>query len=317
MSLIEGTLRLPYKMKWRKWLFVGFLWITLLGAAEPENPKEAARAAKPAKPAKPEKIEKLAADVQNPVSDLLRFGLLNTNTFGAGRNNYDFSVFDLQTIWAKKFGNWGVVNRLNVPLIYLPSNAPAAPSGDSGSTFGLGDIQYTAFIARDEPKRLFKPIGGIGPTFLFDSATDDRLGIGKWGIGPSLAIVIKPDRWVNGVLVTNLWSFAGDDQRPDLNLFLLRPFVNYNVWKGWYLTSTPLITANWEATERDKWSVPIGGGVGKVALRVQKQPLNFRLQAFYFVEKADLAPDWTLSFEFQILFPQYDIEPRPEPDSTE
>ncbi len=122
---------------------------------------------------------------------------------------------------------------------------------------------------------------------------------------------------MTGLLITNLWSFAGDADRADLNFLVLRPFVNYNVWNGWYLTTTPLITANWNATERNKWSVPIGGGVGKVALRVGKQPLNFRLQAFYFVEKADLAPDWTLNFEFQILFPQYDIEPSSETDSTD
>lgn len=122
---------------------------------------------------------------------------------------------------------------------------------------------------------------------------------------------------MSGLLVTNLWSFAGDADRVDVNLFLLRPFLNYNGWNGWFLTSTPLIKANWKATNRNKWTVPIGGGVGKVALRIEKQALNFRLQAFYFVEKADLAPDWTLNFEFQILFPQYDIEPSSDTDSTE
>jgi len=287
-------------MKWAKWLFVGFLSISIVSMVQ----------------AKEEEIEKLAKDVQNPVSDLLRIGLLNTNTFGAGRNNYDFNVFDLQGIWAKKFGKWGIVNRLNIPLVYLPSSAPAAASGDSGSSFGLGDIQYTAFLARDESKRFFKLIGGIGPTFLFNSATDDRMGTGKWSIGPTLALVSKPGRWVNGLLVTNLWSFAGDADRADVNLLVLRPFINYNVWNGWYLTSTPLITANWETTNRNRWTVPIGGGVGKVALRIEKKPINFRLQAFYFVEKADLAPDWTLNFEFQILFPQYDSEQDSETDST-
>ena len=80
---------MSYKMKWAKWLFVGFLSISIVSIVQ----------------AKEEEIEKLAKDVQNPVSDLLRIGLLNTNTFGAGRNNYDFNVFDLQGIWAKSLGN--------------------------------------------------------------------------------------------------------------------------------------------------------------------------------------------------------------------
>jgi hypothetical protein len=287
--------------------------MSMVGTAQSEDEQKSAKDTQ--KPVKD--VVELAKDVQNPVSDLLRFGLLNTNWFGSGPNNYDFNVFDLQAIWAKRLGKWAVINRLNIPLIYLPSSAPSAPSGDAGSTFGLGDIQYTAFLARDESQRIFKGIGGIGPTILFNSSTDDRIGTGKWGIGPSAAVISKPGRWVTGLLVTNIWSFAGDSDRQDLNLFFLRPFVNYNVWNGWYLTTTPLITANWEATERNKWSVPIGGGVGKVALRVGKQPLNFRLQAFYFVEKADFAPDWTLNFEFQILFPQYDIEPSSDSDSTD
>ncbi|UCE64619.1 MAG: neuromedin U, partial [Nitrospirota bacterium] len=223
-----------------------------------------------------------------------------------------FNVFDLEAIWAKRLGKWGVVNRLNIPLVYLPSSAPPSSTGDSGSTFGLGDILYTAFLARDESQRIFKAIGGIGPTILFNSSTDDRIGTGKWGIGPSAAVTSKPGRWVNGLLVNQIWSFAGDADREDLSFLVLRPFINYNVWNGWYLTTTPLITANWKATERNKWSVPIGGGVGKIALKVGKQPLNFRIQGFYFIEKADLAPDWTLNFEFQILFPQYDVEPSSE-----
>ena len=300
-------------MKCTWWVLVGALLISMGGTAQSEDdPNPAKNDQKPVK-----EVVELAKDVQNPVSDLLRIGVINTNWFGGGRNNYDFNTFDVQGIWAKKFGKWGIINRLNVPLIYLPSNAPAAPSGDSGSTFGLGDIQYTGFLVRDESKRILKAIGGIGPTILFNSSSDDRLGTGKWGIGPSLAVISKPGPWVSGLLVTNLWSFAGDSDRADLNLFILRPFVNYNLPNGWYLTTTPLITANWEATERDKWSVPIGGGLGKVALRAGKQPLNFRLQAFYFVEKADFAPDWTLNFEFQILFPQYDAEPSSDTDSTE
>jgi hypothetical protein len=61
-------------------------------------------------------------------------------------------------------------------------------------------------------------------------------------------------------LVLNLWSFAGDEDRANVNAMTFQPFLNYNLPKGWYLTSSPLITANWEADNR--WTVPIGGGCG-------------------------------------------------------
>jgi len=182
---------------------------------------------------------------------------------------------------------------------------PASAIEDkTGSLAGLGDIEYTGFLARDESKRLFKLIGGLGPTFILNTATDDRLGLGKWSVGPTLAVVSIPDPWVMGVLVRNLWSFAGDKQRRKVNLFLAQPFLNYNFRNGWYLTSTSGITANWKAEDkRNRWTMPIGGGFGKVIFRTEKRPINIRLQGFYFLEKADLAPDWTLQLKFEILFP--------------
>lgn len=50
---------------------------------------------------------------------------------------------------------------------------------------GLGDIEYTGFFAHDESKRRFKLIEGIRPTFVLNTATDNRLGSGKWSVGPT------------------------------------------------------------------------------------------------------------------------------------
>jgi hypothetical protein len=248
-----------------------------------------------------EAIKKLAEEVQNPVSDLVRVGFINSTLFGSGFNNHLANVFNLEVANTRRFGDWALLNRLNVPLLYLPANAI---EDKMGSLTGLGDIEYTGFLARDESKRLFKLIGGVGPTFVFNTATDDRLGRGKWSVGPTLAIVSIPDPWVVGAVVRNLWSFAGDNQRPKVNQFLIQPFLNYNFSNGWYLTSTPGITANWEAEDkRNRWTAPIGGGIGKVMFRGEKRPINIRLQGFYFLEKPDLAPDWTLQLQFQILFP--------------
>ena len=249
-----------------------------------------------------EDITKLAEEVQNPVSDLVRIGFANSTLFGAGANDHLINTFNLQSSTTNRFGDWALLNRLVIPLPYLPASAIA---DKTGSLAGLGDIEYTAFFARDESKRRFKLIGGIGPTFVLNTATDDRLGSGKWSVGPTLALVSIPDPWVVGTIIRNLWSFAGDNERLKVNLFLIGPFVNYNFPHGWYLTSTPPITANWKAEDRrNRWTVPIGGGFGKVMFRGEKRPINITLQGFYFLEKPDRAPDWTLQFQFQILFPE-------------
>jgi hypothetical protein len=93
-----------------------------------------------------------------------------------------------------------------------------------------------------------------------------------------------------------VWSFAGDDDRDDVNAMLVQPFVNYNLPDGWYLVSTPMIAANWEAESDDTWLVPVVVGVGKI-IRIGNQPFNAQMQVFCNVEKPDVVGDWTLCFQ--------------------
>ena len=52
--------------------------------------------------------------------------------------------------------------------------------------------------------------------------------------------------WVLGVLLNNQWSFAGWGDKA-VNAMLLQWFVNYNLPDGWYLTTSPIVTADWKA----------------------------------------------------------------------
>ena len=153
------------------------------------------------------------------------------------------------------------------------------------------------------PAKAGKILWGAGAVLSFPTASDRVLGTGKWGIGPSLVVLTIQGPWVVGGLANNLWSYAGDDDRNDVNQFLFQYFINYNLPQGWYLSSAPIITANWEADNGDKWTVPFGGGVGKI-FRIGKQPMNAQVQAFYNVEKPDNGADWTLRLQLQFLFPK-------------
>jgi hypothetical protein len=73
---------------------------------------------------------------------------------------------------------------------------------------------------------------------------------------------------------------------------------------GWYLTTAPTITANWEADDSDdKWTVPFGGGVGRV-FKIGKQHVNFRVGGYYSVKKPDHASDWNLQTQLTFMFPK-------------
>jgi len=114
-----------------------------------------------------------------------------------------------------------------------------------------------------------------------------------------------PGNWVVGSLFSNVWANSDESGRDDINLFSLQYFVNYNIpdGNGLYLVSAPIITANWEADSDDRWTIPFGGGVGKI-FKVGRQPVNAQLAAYYNVEKPKFGPDWQLRVQIQLLFPK-------------
>jgi hypothetical protein len=103
---------------------------------------------------------------------------------------------------------------------------------------------------------------------------------------------------VTGALVSQLWNLEGDD----FGSFLAQPFLNYNLPGGWYWTSSPIITADFEQDD-NAWLVPVGAGVGKI-VRIGKLPLNLSVSAYYNVEKPKFGADWSTRFQVQMLFPK-------------
>jgi len=271
-------------------------------AATAEEQSEATTATGPSE-------EELAKTSQNPAANLISVPFQNNLYFDVGPLEKTEYVLNIQPVVPFSLNsNWNVITRTIVPIISMPAflsdDVPGLPSfaPDDERTTGLGDIQLTTWLSPAKPSKFS---WGLGPVFQFPTATDDVLGAEKWGIGPSAVGVIMQGPWVAGALMNNIWSFAGDNDREDVNQFTLQPFVNHNFPRGWYLTSSPIITANWKADEAgDRWTVPVGGGFGKV-MKIGKLPINCQVQAFYNVEKPDLGPDWQLRFSVQFLFPKF------------
>jgi hypothetical protein len=111
---------------------------------------------------------------------------------------------------------------------------------------------------------------------------------------------IKP--FTFGALLNNIWSFAGDSDRANVNLMTFQPFINYNMKDGWFLTSSPVMTANWEATSGNRFTIPLGGGFGRV-FKIGDQPINALVQAFGYADKPEGGPDWSLRAQWTFLFP--------------
>ena len=250
----------------------------------------------------------LAKQAQNPIANLISLPLQNNTNFNIGPNDDEIqNVLNIQPVIPVTINeSWNLITRTIVPIL----SQPDFYTGGEGRITGLGDITLSAFFS---PKESAKFTWGVGPIFLFPTATDgplggttedgrESLGSDKWGAGLSVVGLMMPGKWVIGSLLSNVWSFAGSGDQ-DINLFTWQYFINYNLPKGWYLTSAPIITANWEADSDNTWTIPFGGGVGKL-FTIGKQPINTQLSAYYNVEKPDNGADWQMRFQIQFLFPK-------------
>lgn len=244
----------------------------------------------------------LRSAVQNPVSSLI--SLPFKFSFDYGAPNGEASFLNIQPVVPVTVGDWNLVNRAIIPLIDSPGEVAGTPNipnpvpGD-GAT-GLGDINYSLYFSS---VKYGKAIWGVGPSITLPTATDSQLGSKKVSIGPAGVVLFQPGWGTYGGLGRQLWSVAGDSDRASVNQTLIEPFLNYNLPKGWYLLTDMVILANWQADSSNRWTVPLGGGIGKL-INIGSQAINVRTEAYYNVEKPDSAPDWQWSFTVAFLFPK-------------
>jgi hypothetical protein len=132
-------------------------------------------------------------------------------------------------------------------------------------------------------------------------ARDDPLGADTWSAGvASVALAIHGAR-LYGALGSERCALAGDVDGGGMYGLVIQPFVNYNLPDGWYLMSVPVISAYLMAPGAQRWTVPMGAGVGR-SVRFRDMPISVQAGYFYNVEKPDGAPDWMLRFELRLLF---------------
>jgi hypothetical protein len=246
----------------------------------------------------------LAKASQNPVGDIISLPFEYWHYDGMA-NSGSADAIMLKPVYPVRIGNINLINRVIIPYLGIDTNREGSDLGEIdvpptlSRESGLGNIQYQGFLTSAKPGKI---IWGMGPVFELPTNTSG-LGSDKWSAGPAAVALSMPGNWVLGALVQNIWSFAGPSGEPDVNQFTFQYFINYNISNGWYLTSTPIITADWERSSSDQWTVPFGGGIGKLH-RFGKLPVDFKLQAFSNVEKPEGGPDWSMMFAMKFLFPK-------------
>ena len=238
--------------------------------------------------------EDLAEASQNPVADMISLPLKNKFNFDRGSEDAFGYTLEMQPVLPVNLGEYNLINRFILPIKYQEAAYPGLDD-----EFGLGDLTYQAFFS---PSKVGSFVWGAGPAFIIPTNTDDTLGNDKWAAGPAVVLLKMAKPWVSGILAQHFWDFASDSDASNVNLSSLQYFVNYN-FPNFYLNTSPTMTYNWDADSSDAWTVPIGGGIGKI-FRFGGKPVDLRLSAYWNAEAPDSTADWFMELQVKFLFPK-------------
>jgi len=220
----------------------------------------------------------LAQQLANPVASLISvpFQFNYDGNIGPGDDG-NRVYMNLQPVVPIGIGdNWNVISRTILPITWQDDIFPGA-----GDQFGLGDTTQSLFLSPVRPA-FGRVIWGVGPALLLPTATDDLLGSGKWGVGPTGVVLTQLGPWTVGMLSNHIWSYAGDSDRAKVSSTFIQPFMSYTTPSAWTFTLNSESTYNWKT---ESWAVPVNGIVAKL-VQVDEQRIQFGADARYWLNSA-------------------------------
>jgi len=254
-----------------------------------------ASAQTPAPAAAPESTQQLAKKLVNPLTDVVsvpfQFNWLN----GVGPSEELATLLYIQPVVPMSVSErWNMIGRWVTPYL----SQPMAYGGASG----IGDVMAQGFFS---PKTNGTFLWGIGPMLNLPTTTNPMLGLGKWAAGPTGAIVKTSGAMTYGLLVNNIWSFAGTGQanREDVNMGYFQPVIAHTSKSGVTVVLNTETVANWKAPEGDKISMPVNVAVSKLT-KLGLLPMSMQVGAGYYVVRPTNAPSWQLRTTFTLLMPR-------------
>ena len=262
-------------------------------APDPENPTIADSGAAPGGSSEADMAKKLA----NPLAAIISLPMqLNYDkNFGEDDMGYRYLLNVQPVVPISINEDWNLISRTILPVITQDEVVAG-----TGRQAGLGDTSESLWFSPVKPtdKGL---IWGIGPVILIPTATDDLLGGGKWGLGPTIVGLKQNGPWTFGGLANHVWSVAGSDNRSDINSTYIQPFLTYTTPTAWTYALNLESSYDWESKQ---WSIPVNFMVSKLK-RYDKQMVSFQGGVRYWLESSDSGPEGVgLRMAVTLLFPK-------------
>jgi hypothetical protein len=177
-----------------------------------------------------------------------------------------------------------------VPVIFN-QDVPVRTGGFNSEGVDLGDISFDASLGKTLPGG-FVVLGGLAGTL--PTATNNKLGLDQWLLGPEAALAIVRPWGVVGALVSHQWDVAGDND--DTSITGGQYFYAFNLGGGWQINGSPTFSYNHEAPSDDKWTLPLAVGVSRTVI-LAGRPWKFGVQYWHYLETPDtFGPDDQIRF---------------------
>ena len=252
-------------------------------------------------------LTELNKQLTNPISSLWSIAFQ--------QNNYLLEVYGEKTHWNSNLNfqpvlpvaltkDWNLITRPVMTLFNsVPYPNPHDPS-EIDRTTAFGDTVLMEMFS-PSPNLVGNWLLGLGPTFIFPTASSDYTGQGKWQVGPAVVVGYLSERWILGVFVQNWQSFGGSGNRPDTNQMNLQPIAAYFLPGGWSIGYSGNILANWKADSAgDTWTVPLGLALSKV-VKFGKLPVKLGLAGQYMVHHPDnFGQQWNIQLTVAPVLPK-------------
>ena len=253
---------------------------SVLAATLAASASGAAESAEPSEAAPEHSLTELNKQLTNPVSELWSIAFQQNNFRidpGPGQGNRWSSNLLFQPVLPIAITpEWNLVTRPVIPL-FVSTPFPDPQVGDPlhlDRTTAFGDIALMQLLSPGS-ELVGSWLLGLGPTWIFPTASSDVTGEGRYQVGPAALVGYLSDKWILGVLVQDWWSFGGG-RRDDAASMNLQPVAAYFLPHGWSIGYSGNILGNWKNREGSDWTVPIGIAVAKVH-KFGKLPIKISL----------------------------------------
>ncbi|MFK7867760.1 MAG: hypothetical protein AB8B58_00825 [Roseobacter sp.] len=232
----------------------------------------------------------LASAANDPTASLMSFQLQDFyisdfhNLSGEAQNTLQFRAAIPYVI-----GKTPNIARLTLP--YLTET----PSENSG----FGDATVFNLTVFNQPWGRW----GLGAVALLPTG-EGALSAKKWGLGPAAGFTAQAKWGLWGLFNQNIFTMAGDADRPDVNISTIQPILNVPLGNDWSIGFSDMtFVYDWDA---DKFtSLPLGFKVSKLTKPGRgRVPVQYQLSYERNFYDDGAAPRDTVGFTVKLLVPK-------------